>query len=490
MRCLTLGDALAANGHQCAFFCRDHAEAPLALVEDRGHILHRLARPTEAGGCGDLAHSRWLPVGQECDATETIDALGSDFDWFVVDHYALDARWHRAVRPTVRRLLVMDDLADRELHCDVLVDQNLQEMPGRYSHLAPLGCRMLLGPRYALLSPAFADLREAALRRPIGRVSRISVFFGGLDTSPATLLALKALTRAGLDCEAVEIIAPPHHPHIEEIAQWRNARQKASLIARTSDMAGMLAAADLAIGAGGVTMWERCCLGTPSVIVTIAQNQQQGARAAALRGAVVLAGDIAELDEAGLATVLQGLAADPAARERLRAKASALVDGQGRGRVVRAMSAPEISLLPAREEHCEAIWPWRNHPETRRYFFNPGPIDLASHKAWFQRALAEPDRVLLIAYEHGDPVGVLRFDIRAEQASVSLYIAPGNGGRGLGTSILLAGSDWLREQRPEVDWVEAEILPENIASLRAFDAAGYVPFGGKFRRHLKMRVPS
>jgi UDP-2,4-diacetamido-2,4,6-trideoxy-beta-L-altropyranose hydrolase len=486
MRCLTLADALVAEGHGCAFVARDHADAPLELIEARGHAVHRLLVKRRSGTDGDLAHSHWLPASQERDSAETLASLGDGFDWMVVDHYALDARWHGMMRQAVDRLLVIDDLADRQLDCDILVDQNLQEAVGRYAGLVRrTDCRTLLGPRFAIIAPAFERLRGDVLARPIGDVARLSVFLGGMDVSGATILALNALTKAGVDGLEVDVIANRQNPRFEEIAEWCDARKAASLIPHASDMASLLARADLAIGAGGVTMWERCCLGIPSVVVIIAKNQRSGARAIAFEQAAVVAGDASELDEDRLASILGPLARDREQRSRLRTKSSALVDGKGRNRVVRAMTSPGAVLREAAQEDCDAIWRWRNDPETRRYFFNPESVDLSAHREWFERVLGDPDRILLIAESRGIPVGVLRFDVVGLCAVISVYLAPGQTGRGLGTDMLLAGSAWLTRNRPAIRSIEAEVLPENIASCRAFAAAGYVPVSGKFRHTLR-----
>jgi RimJ/RimL family protein N-acetyltransferase len=196
------------------------------------------------------------------------------------------------------------------------------------------------------------------------------------------------------------------------------------------------------------------------------------------------------MDELALAAILKEMATDRVAREHLRRTASTLVDGKGRVRVMEAMSAPQIMLRRAVEADCVPIWRWRNAPETRRYFFNPQPIDLASHESWFRDTLSASDRILLIAEHEQESVGVLRFDLQGDHAVVSIYVAPALAGRGLGTSMLLAGSTWLREEWPKMDFIEAQILPENSGSFRAFAAAGYVRWGQKFRRSLKTGVPA
>ena len=116
-RCLSLALALQALGAQCLFVLRDHgldAAAPL-----RAHGLPALLLPPPSPGAPEPqapAHAAWLGTPQAVDAADTLAALRSAgwpaADWLVVDHYALDARWHRAVQPVLgARLAAIDDLA-------------------------------------------------------------------------------------------------------------------------------------------------------------------------------------------------------------------------------------------------------------------------------------------------------------------------------------------------------------------------------------------
>jgi UDP-2,4-diacetamido-2,4,6-trideoxy-beta-L-altropyranose hydrolase len=291
---------------------------------------------------GDLAHCHWLPVSQERDAAETLANLGESFDWVVVDHYALDARWHGLVRRAAGRLLAIDDLADRQLDCDILVDQNLQNAPDRYDRLLPEGCSKLIGPKYALLREAFERLRPAALARSVPIEPRIVVFMGGVDMPGVTWAVLQAIDYAALDSLPVEVVANSTNPRYRQILEWC-ATHTTAVHHDLVDMAELFARSDLAIGAFGASTWERCCLGVPSLAITIADNQRPIAQAVASAGLAVLYGDVANLETSRLAEQLSALAEDRPRRAVLKTVCSAIVDGRGAQRVIAAMIAREPS---------------------------------------------------------------------------------------------------------------------------------------------------
>lgn len=134
----------------------------------------------------------------------------------------------------------------------------------------------------------------------------------------------------------------------------------------------------------------------------------------------------------------------------------------------------EVSVRLAVADDATVVWAWRNCEATRRYFFDPSPVSLDTHVAWWNRSLADPQRALLIGFSEGRAFGVVRFDFDApESAMISIFLDPEMTGKGMGRALLFAGLSWLRKFYPETSAVSAEILPENFASLRVFQAAGF-----------------
>lgn len=472
MRCLTLADQLRAEGARTTFVCREHAGHLGDLVAARGHAVARL--PVHATPAGGAAYDQWLGATWQRDAAETAAALPGRPDWLVADHYAIDARWEAALRPAVDRLMVIDDLADRPHDCDLLLDQNLAaRMERRYDGLLPAAAVLLPGPHFALLRPEFAAAR-AALRVRDGQVRRLFLFIGGADADDYTGQALREAARhPGL---AIDVVVGGAYPHHEQLARHCAALPGTRLHRGVDNMAELMAAADLAIGAGGGAMWERACVGLPSMVIAVAANQQAGCTAMARQGHVLYLGE----GPAALATLpaaLQLVLAAPELLAHMEQGSLALVDGRGAGRVARQMrqlgSAAQLSLRPATAGDCDPVWHWRNAETVRRFSTSSAAIPLEQHRAWFAATLADPARQLLVGEIGGRAAGILRYDRADAKATVSVYLTPDFIGQGIGAALIAAGSDWVRQHWPQVATIEAVVLPGNRASARAFEAAGY-----------------
>lgn len=336
MRCLTLADELAAAGAEIRFVTRELPGHLASFIAARGHACELLPAP-DLGDSPDAdgpAHGLWLGLSRQRDAAETSAALvdWGKADWLVVDHYALDGPWEHLLRQQCEAILAIDDLADRPHDADLLLDQNLQEREGRYRNCVTAGCRILSGPAYALLRPEFRVARRS-LRPRYGQVRRINVFFGGGDAENLTGLALAALARLGRADIAADVVVGAAHPKRGEIEATCATMANIRCHWNVSNMAELLAAADLALGAAGSSTWERACLGLPALVVTVADNQRPIARAADAAGLFTWLGDAACLNEVRLAEAIDRAIAAPAQRLAQGERGLALVDGEGAWRV-------------------------------------------------------------------------------------------------------------------------------------------------------------
>lgn len=278
MRCLTLADALRECGVQSTFICRAHTGHLLDLVHRRGHAVIELAPADEILTAATPSHGSWLGTDWVNDANQTCEALGDKvMDWLVVDHYALDARWEKTLAPYYRKLMVIDDLADRPHVCDILLDQTFGRDKINYDLLVPAHCRLLCGSQYALLRPEFAALREYSLQRRAKPVLKeVLVNMGGVDKDNVTGRILKALHTSPLpaDCR-ITVVMGVTAPWLDEVRViLRDMPWQTRILVGVDDMAQLMANSDLAIGAAGATSWERCCLGLPSIVLTVAENQR------------------------------------------------------------------------------------------------------------------------------------------------------------------------------------------------------------------------
>jgi len=352
MRCLTLAQALAAEGAECHFICREHPGHMIEAIRSRGFSTHALSAKAsieiEAEEVPQPAHALWLCASWQEDAWQSQEYVRHlVLDWVVVDHYALDKRWEQAVLPHGCRLLVIDDLADREHACDLLLDQNLGRQADDYASLVPDTCVRLIGPQYALLRPEFARMREIshARRAAEPQLRHLLVTMGGVDKDDATGAVLSALRDCPLpdDCR-ITVVMGANAPWLEKVqGQAADMRWATEVFVNVADMAERMCNADLAIGAAGSTSWERCCLGLPALMMVLAENQWGLGRALQFVGAAVLIGKSIDAayklpDEYRAASVTDTL-------RKMSEAAAAITDGNGVARLcleMRANSAERI----------------------------------------------------------------------------------------------------------------------------------------------------
>ncbi len=338
MRSLSLADELIKQGMEIYFISRSLPEYLKAILNQKN--IENLALPEEVNSyCSDeLTHSNWLKASQEQDAKVTIQALfGKSCDWLVVDHYALDNRWERAIRNSVKKIMVIDDLADRLHDCDILLDQNYYvDMQNRYNDKAPEDCKLLLGPQFALLREEFRAFRKQAKVRN-GKVNKILVFFGGGDVGDYIFQVIETLSEINPK-PRIDFVIGAQNSFKESIG---NACAKHGFVCHleTFRMAELMYEADLAIGAGGSASWERCCLGLPSLLVALADNQIAIAKALSSINACVYIGNGDEVSLLNLKQHLTKLLATPKLVEKMSENAFSVSDGLGVYRVINKMSA-------------------------------------------------------------------------------------------------------------------------------------------------------
>lgn len=488
MRCATLADCLKARGAEVVFLCRELPGHYCDWLESREHEVRRLPAASKLYQelpTGGLAHSAWLgvPLRQEVsEATEALAGAGK-FDWLVVDHYALNAAWETAMRSVATNIMVIDDLADRNHDADILLDQNLPADQARYDACVGTTCIRLIGPAFALLRPEFARLRSDLSPREKG-IRRLLVFLGAGDVRNVTGKVLDAISAAALRGVAVDVVMGQTSPHLDSVRAACQMMSDCEIHVQTNDMASLMAKADLMIGGAGSTTWERFCLGLPAITVSIAANQERVAiETARCRAGIYLGGD-ESLAADQIASALSRLASRPGLVRRMGYRALAMVDGVGAERVASILLGNSDSdgellwLRPATPVDAAFAHSVRNDPEVYRYFFSPQPVNWAEHLDWFSRAITQTGRSILIAEDRSGCVGIVRLDQDEENAEVSLSLHPSQFGRKLGSRVLRLTTAWVRQYLSGIKQLTASIHPENGASIKAFEKAG---FGERYR---------
>ena len=307
LRGFSLAQALVERGAVCG----------AALNEDGARALRRY-RPVDVEGIqrGELLAT----------------ARGFQADIVVIDDYGAGAKLEAPLVESGFKVVVIDDLADREHQCSLLVDPSFGRKVADYQGLVPAGATVLAGPDYALLRPEFAQARDEALtRRNADRDHRILISLGLTDVGGHTALAAQLL--AGL--APLDVVLGSASPSLSSVS----ALSGVEVHVDASNMAELITAADIGVGAGGVSVWERACLGLPSIVVILADNQARMARALDDAG-VVMALDVRdEAFDQRLVTAVERLFSDGELRDRLSRNAAHLCDGRGAGRVADAILA-------------------------------------------------------------------------------------------------------------------------------------------------------
>ena len=305
MRCLTLADRMRREGIEVHFICRDLVGNLNHLVHEQGFPLHVL--PRHADDPSLSGYAAWLTVAQETDAQETGEVLCTlaPIMRLVVDSYALDEVWERIVHPLVGELFVIDDLANRKHDCDILLDQNFyRAMQYRYDGLVPPSCKLLLGPAHALLREEFYAAKKT-LRQRDGHLRRILVFYGGSDVTHETEKAVRALLHLSLPAVEVDVIIGGSNAHRMQIEELCAPHDFLHTYCAVSNMAEFMANADLCLGAGGTTTWERGFLGLPAIVTAIAENQLAVCRDCADAGLIYYLGRWDEVTEENIMCALR-----------------------------------------------------------------------------------------------------------------------------------------------------------------------------------------
>ena len=462
-RCMALAHSLHQAGAELAFCGR--ASSP-AVAEQ----LHALGWS-------------WVPLGvtvddakgdspEAADAAATLSALPWQADVLVVDHYGLGAQWHQAARAASGAPIVaIDDLANRAMAPDLLVDPNPSEdHRQKYRGVLADDVDLCGGPAWTLLDPVYAS---RPLVRLTDRVQTLGIFMGGTDPFNHSCWVLELVRRRLQWSGNVHVASTRDNPHLAELRATAQ-RLGADLFLDLPHLADFHAGCDLQVGAGGGALWERCRLGVPTLALICADNQEQTIpalqRAGVVRGQDARGRTPAQAD--ALVQALQSLLTDAAQRQALQQKAAAWVDGQGADRLAQQVLAwlptQPLRLRPATLEDAQTLLDWRNDAQTRQASHNAGVVAAIDHQAWLQRCLADPQRRLWVACQGSQAVGTVRAEPSADGTAtlLSWTVNPARRGGGVGRAMVVLATRQLAGR------LLAEVKQGNVASQRIALAAG------------------
>ena len=459
MRCLTLANNLAEFGWQCSFAVG--SEAP-NVVPTLGKSQHQV---TVIRHDSDL-RAKW-PSG--CDL-------------LIVDHYGLDWRFEKNCSDWAKSIFVIDDLANRQHSCNFLLDQTPGRRVADYSHLVPNGCRMLLGPDYALLRPQFFLSRIENLNRDYRSQKKfqISIGLGATDPNNVSEKVLRALRRIKNKIR-IDIALSARAPHINSIKSFLSSMEmEVELHQDKDDMASFFSCSDLAIGAGGSTTWERCCVGLPSIVLITAENQDYVARQLEQYAAAMVLGHADDVSEREICDAVEDMIRNPEKLTEMSQNSYIICDGLGSHRVTQEIntafsgSKTRIQLRPATMDDAQTILDWQGAPETRKYARDQRVPKRKEHYDWMKKRLNDATCIFSVITCDGTSVGIIRLDYRPKVGSakkvfeVSIFLDPLRYRQG----IALTALELVRDLIPGKA-IAAHVHPENKASEQLFSKAGY-----------------
>ena len=491
IRCRTLARELVSRGHVAVFICRSQPGDFCEVLESEFQVLRLESNPnrslvddTKSHITGDI-YSHWLGCDQSSDAAESIQALNAagitQCDWLVVDHYGINSEWERIMLNEIRlmiksdvKLLVIDDLANRRHNAHILVDQTYHKPMkiSRYAGLVSDECKVLLGPHYALLGAEYGQLHAESKQRK--KLDRIIIYFGGVDPCGYTLKTLELLSRDEFTGIDVDVVVGKQSRNLDKIVRRAQARRATYIHQYVDSLAHLLSKADLAIGAGGASIWERFCLRLPSLVVSLSDNQHQTVQPLIEAGFLLPISDCEDFPERNLTNALRSCMKDLGSMKT----GYSLVDGYGVKRVCESMFRRDdhIILREVQERDEALLLRWANDPQVRLNSFSPDEIKSSDHHYWLQKGLKNEDRLHYIAFNSFQcPIGQVRLDRERSSGEVRIDFSIDSAyrGQGLGSEILMKAIEGMCTHWTEPLELVADVIDTNIASQRCFERLGF-----------------
>jgi len=469
MRCLTLADSLNHECHQILFLCRQLPLHLQQMVIRKGYSLSVFVKASVDEKLDDLQYSHWLGVSQRYDALDSLKAMENGvWDWVIIDHYGIDHRWERMVRSKAKNILVIDDLADRQHECDALIDQNLYyNMMDRYASLVPSACHLFLGPKFAFLRPEFHILRKKIKMRS-GNIKNILVYFGGVDLDNNTMVAIEALMclreeNASYEKLQIVVVIGAQHPVLEQIKSICE-EQNFSFHIQTEKMAELMSRADLAIGAGGISTFERLYMRLPAILKITESNQRVPLTYMKSIGLFELFANQSELKLA-----LKGALG----RENMSPPDCV---GDGNSHLVTHINRSSISIQKINQFDVRRTFKWLQRKELRdKFLLSRAPERSVHFQYWRKLINSSAERVYSIYYldSHVGNCGLKHISGDSDACELWIYIADLSvRGKGVAKAVVL---NLLEKAKFDLtkSTVYLHVSKENVVAVGLYKSAGF-----------------
>lgn len=459
------------KGNDVKFACSDLPGNMISQLESQGFKCLRVSKSDDVNK-SEGWHNKFDWSRDVLEISQHLHDWKPDLVW--LDHYGIDRRWQIEFQKKYSDLkfFVFDDLANRELNGEFVINPNLMiAPPGPYEKLVPLATGICLGPQYSsfTLDQKFLNAREKSQTRRDLR--NVLVFFGSADKAGACLAFAKAASQLKLDPELqFTLVAGSLNQSFDEIKSLL-ANTKVRVLKNLENFADEILGFDLAIGSAGVNGWERAYLGLPSYLVQVADNQEDAVKSLIDNGAAKSFGKLQSVDWSKLLGEVSGLRKNKDQIASMSESAFKIWGDFSKGlQSILDQAGKELTLRNADLRDSEFLFELRNDPQTVAQSIQSKPVTWEEHSNWFANSLKNQNRQIYVASHNGEIVGMGRADWSENDNSVELSwaVVPSKRGTGYGTMLVRTLSE-LHSHQGRV----AKIKAENIGSQKAASAAGF-----------------
>lgn len=475
VRCLTLAKSLKKLNTECEFICRENKNDLFKEINKENFKLTLLPNLNNKTNKKKIIKTNWLGLNWKDDANQTINALkGYKIDWLIIDHYGIGREWEKKLRTYTQNIIVIDDLANRNHDCDILIDQNLiANFKNRYKNLLPNHCNTFLGPSFAILQNKYKDLHLVAQPRK-NITKNILIYFGGTDQIRLIEMTLSSFYRLNRDDINLDIVISSKNSEISKIQKLIKNNKNIRIKKNLKSLAPLMLKADLAIGACGTTTWERCCLGLPSIVITIAEHQKLIAKELQKRQLIKWLGHHDSIKASSIYKALLSLIDQ--SQEKWSKECMLVTDGSGSEKIASIIalnSKTKLFIRSATINDEDLLLHWANDNLVRSNGFNSKIITKKIHSDWFKFRLNNPGicKIYILETNEKAPIGQVRFEKIDNRWYINYSLASFARGKKISSNLLdIAIKKFKKNNKNQLI---AEVKEDNLSSRKVFEKIGF-----------------
>ena len=453
MRCITLAQQLSKQSANVVFICQTLEGHLISLIQNNGFEVFKMPLLCELE-----------------DAHFTLKLLTQNhINCLIVDHYLLSKHWESQLRPHLKLLMVIDDIA-REHDCDLLLDQNAQPT-GRYNHKLSEGATTFLGMDFIILRDEFQNPKTTHRQQ----IKDLMVFFGSSDPNNISSRCLAIIQKYLPSDIHIHVITGLQNPHLDALKQHCKTTQ-CDLYIQTNDIHNIMHKCDFALVSGGTLTYECIAMALPCAVLSFADNQIPAAQHLHKLQLVNYLGDARSLTDTDIKQGLQNVFKHYQSHWQSIVHHFNKINVTGKHIIadwlLHGPKAQNCFLRKVKLHDCRLLWQWANDPLTRKNAFNQQTIDFDSHKIWFKQKLLSNEDLFYILDSHYGAIGQVRLDYENTSYRLSYSIAKPY--RGLGLSKIMLNKLFKQLQAFAPITIKAEVKYNNKISASTLKSVGFI----------------